>query len=301
MISQQLAGMLKTVASALGDDIRREVVFVGGCTIALFITDTFTLQSIRSTQDVDLICDLAGYADWNRLQESLKERGFTIPMDEGVICRMHYGPLIVDFMPDDERILGFSNRWYRRGIETAPKTLFRVLWAASPERTHERPLCLTIATSPFKLFTACYSRFHDARACDCFKSVGDIQLAGQHVMGIENIKAKASSRTLRKVNRRLAEAIGVELNHTRYPSDDFEDTLEKLSRSTDKKALQYFKQGLIAGLTNAGDFLVDKTIRKNGRYWEVDPVVTVHAEITLPSGKKRAVHIDVAAEKFGFF
>ena len=119
MISQQLAGMLKTVASALGDDIRREVVFVGGCTIALFITDTFTLQSIRSTQDVDLICDLAGYADWNRLQASLKERGFTIPMGEGVICRMHYGPLIVDFMPDDERILGFSNRWYRRGIETA--------------------------------------------------------------------------------------------------------------------------------------------------------------------------------------
>jgi len=120
-------------------------------------------------------------------------------------------------------------------------------------------------------------------------------------MGIENIKAKASSRTLRKVNRRLAEAIGVELNQTQYPSDDFEDTLEKLSGSTDKKALQYFKQGLIAGLTNAGDFLVDKTIRKNGRYWEVDPVVTVHAEITLPSGKKRAVHIDVAAEKFGFF
>jgi len=45
MISQQLAGMLKTVASALGDDIRREVVFVGGCTIALFITDTFTFKA----------------------------------------------------------------------------------------------------------------------------------------------------------------------------------------------------------------------------------------------------------------
>ena len=32
---------------------------------------------------------------------------------------MRLGELIVDFMPDDERILGFSNRWYAQGIETA--------------------------------------------------------------------------------------------------------------------------------------------------------------------------------------
>lgn len=32
---------------------------------------------------------------------------------------MRLGPLKVDFMPDDEAILGFSNRWYAKGIETA--------------------------------------------------------------------------------------------------------------------------------------------------------------------------------------
>jgi predicted nucleotidyltransferase len=36
-----------------------------------------------------------------------------------VICRMRLGDLKVDFMPDDEEILGFSNRWYAKGIETA--------------------------------------------------------------------------------------------------------------------------------------------------------------------------------------
>ena len=32
---------------------------------------------------------------------------------------MRLGELKVDFMPDDADILGFSNRWYAKGIETA--------------------------------------------------------------------------------------------------------------------------------------------------------------------------------------
>ncbi|MGY3591539.1 hypothetical protein ACVIGB_008882 [Bradyrhizobium sp. USDA 4341] len=31
---------------------------------------------------------------------------------------MRLGDLQVDFMPDDQSILGFSNRWYAKGIET---------------------------------------------------------------------------------------------------------------------------------------------------------------------------------------
>jgi len=32
---------------------------------------------------------------------------------------MRLGQLKVDFMPDDEAILGFNNRWYATGIEMA--------------------------------------------------------------------------------------------------------------------------------------------------------------------------------------
>lgn len=38
-IRAQLLDMLKAVANALGDDLRDRLVFVGGCTTALFITD----------------------------------------------------------------------------------------------------------------------------------------------------------------------------------------------------------------------------------------------------------------------
>lgn len=114
-----LLAMLETVAEALGDDLRESLVFVGGCTTALFVTDPVTLEDVRATDDVDLIVDLAGYGEWVRLQDQLRQRGFSESPDDDVICRMRLGALKVDFMPDDKEILGFTNRWYARGIETA--------------------------------------------------------------------------------------------------------------------------------------------------------------------------------------
>lgn len=118
-IQGQLLAMLETVAEALGADLRRQMVFVGGCSTAVLITDEITLQEVRATDDVDLIVDLAGQVQWYQLQDKLREKGFTISSQDTVICRMRLGDLKVDFMPDDETILGFSNRWYKQGIQTA--------------------------------------------------------------------------------------------------------------------------------------------------------------------------------------
>lgn len=118
-VQGQLKAMLKTVAVALGDELRERLVFVGGCTTALYITDPITLEAVRATDDVDLIVDLDGFAEWAELMDQLRLRGFSEAPDDNVICRMKLGELKVDFMPDDESILGFSNRWYAKGIETA--------------------------------------------------------------------------------------------------------------------------------------------------------------------------------------
>jgi predicted nucleotidyltransferase len=115
----ELLAMLETVAEALGDDLRQQMVFVGGCSTAVLITDEITLQEVRATDDVDLIVGLAGMAQWMQLQEVLREKGFTVSGEDTVICRMRLGNLKVDFMPDDPDILGFSNRWYKEGIYTA--------------------------------------------------------------------------------------------------------------------------------------------------------------------------------------
>lgn len=117
----ELLAMLETVAEALGDDLCQQMVFVGGCSTAVLITDEITLQEVRATDDVDLIVGLRGMAQWMKLQETLNKKGFTVSGEDEVICRMRLGNLMVDFMPDDPDILGFTNRWYKEGTCTATK------------------------------------------------------------------------------------------------------------------------------------------------------------------------------------
>lgn len=118
-VQGQLLAMLERVAEALGPALRRRLVFVGGCTTAFFVTDRVTLEGVRATDDVDLIIDLAGYGQWALLQDELRKRGFAESAQDEIVCRMRLGPLKVDFMPDDPDILGFSNRWYEQGLQTA--------------------------------------------------------------------------------------------------------------------------------------------------------------------------------------
>lgn len=111
--------MIITVANALGADILPQVAFVGGCTTGLLITDAMAREAVRYTDDVDLIINVLGYNGWHKFSEHLVQRGFRISMDDDVNCRFRLGDLQVDFMPDDEEALGFTNRWYKAALQTA--------------------------------------------------------------------------------------------------------------------------------------------------------------------------------------
>ena len=96
-----------------------ELVFVGGCTTGLFITDP-AAGGIRPTKDVDAIVDVTSYAEYTELAERLRRLGLVEDTTEGApLCRWRHGHLIVDVMPTDPGVLGFSNRWYPTAIETA--------------------------------------------------------------------------------------------------------------------------------------------------------------------------------------
>lgn len=101
--------------------VLNELVFVGGCTTGLFITDP-AAAGIRPTKDVDAIVDVTSYAKYAALSERLHALGLTEDTTPGApLCRWRRNTLIVDVMPMDERILGFSNRWYPSAIETAQR------------------------------------------------------------------------------------------------------------------------------------------------------------------------------------
>jgi hypothetical protein len=131
--------MLEFVARKL-EQLNDEVVFLGGCTTALFITDPLSLD-VRPTWDVDCIIDVISLGEYHQFESKLNKQGFRKSMEDDVICRWRYDDIILDIMPTDEKILGFGNRWYKEAIKHAV--------------THQikEDLCIQSVTAPYFLAT----------------------------------------------------------------------------------------------------------------------------------------------------
>lgn len=118
--------MITLVAEALGAELLQQMAFVGGCTTGLLLTDAFSQEQVRHTDDVDLIVHVMGHLGLTQLQGQLAKRGFAHDMhdEDSPMCAMRLGEMRVDFMPDDEAVLGFSNQWYAAALQSAqPHTL----------------------------------------------------------------------------------------------------------------------------------------------------------------------------------
>jgi predicted nucleotidyltransferase len=133
-----------------------ELVFVGGCTTGIFVTDP-AAGGIRPTKDVDAIVDVTSHAQYTALSDRLRNLGLVEDNSEGApLCRWRHGNVIVDVMPIDERVLGFSNRWYPLAIDTAQ----RLDIAGHSAR---------IVTPPLFIATK-LEAFHDRGGADIFAS-----------------------------------------------------------------------------------------------------------------------------------
>ena len=110
--------MLLTVASSLPAELKDQVVFLGGSVVSLLVTDA-AFSGIRTTLDVDLMVDASGRSRFHNIEESLRKAGFSQILDDDppIICRWRIKSVVVDVMPCDEEILGFSNKWYKEAIK----------------------------------------------------------------------------------------------------------------------------------------------------------------------------------------
>jgi hypothetical protein len=85
----------------------------------MLVTDT-AAAPVRATRDVDVIVEVLTLADYHALERELEKTGFRHdPSPEAPICRWIIGTSLLDVMPTDERVLGFSNRWFAQAIRTA--------------------------------------------------------------------------------------------------------------------------------------------------------------------------------------
>lgn len=113
--------MLAVVARGL-KDLKDQVVFVGGATVDLYITNPGG-EPLRATDDVDCVIEITSRGGYRALEEKLRDLKFTHPLDEvhPPICRWRFSGILVDVMPTDAAVLGFSNRWYPDGMTHAEK------------------------------------------------------------------------------------------------------------------------------------------------------------------------------------
>ena len=111
---QRLIDAAQLLRPLLGD-----LVFLGGAVTGLPITDTGAADP-RATIDLDAIAEIASYAEYAQFGDRLRALGFTEDTTEDApLCRWVLQSVILDVMPLDEDILGFSNRWYRAAMTAA--------------------------------------------------------------------------------------------------------------------------------------------------------------------------------------
>jgi len=128
---------LLKVAAKLLRPVLDELVFVGGCATGLLVSDEAAAE-VRPTFDVDAIAEITSYVGYTTFGERLHKLGFTEDASEGApICRWQHGQIKLDLMPLDEKILGFSNRWYKAAMDTANE--FEI----------ERDIRIRVVTAPY--------------------------------------------------------------------------------------------------------------------------------------------------------
>ena len=149
---ERLTGAASLLRPLLGD-----LVFVGGSVTGLLITDRAAGEP-RATLDVDAIAEIASCAEYAAFGDRLRALGFVEDTSEGApLCRWVHHETIFDVMPLDEKILGFSNRWYRAAME-----------AAIRQRLSD-DLEIRVVTAPFFMATKLEAFKHRGQG-DCFGS-----------------------------------------------------------------------------------------------------------------------------------
>ncbi|HVR05131.1 MAG TPA: nucleotidyl transferase AbiEii/AbiGii toxin family protein [Solirubrobacteraceae bacterium] len=133
--------LLEQAAAALGP-LCAEVVFLGGASIALWMTDPGA-PAPRPTKDVDVVVDIASRLAYEQFSERMRAQGFAEDSSSAVICRWRHASrgLLLDAMPVDPAILVLANRWHAAAVVHADT------------RTLPSGASIRAATPPFLLAT----------------------------------------------------------------------------------------------------------------------------------------------------
>jgi hypothetical protein len=138
--------LLEQAAGVLGP-LCREVVFLGGACIELWVTDPGA-PAPRPTKDVDVVVEVASRLGYEGFSARMRARGLAEDSTSRVICRWRHARsgLLLDAMPVNPAILGLSNHWQAAAV---PHAVERRLPSGAPIRAATPPYLLATKLEAF--------------------------------------------------------------------------------------------------------------------------------------------------------
>jgi len=106
---------IKNIARALGE-LNDKVVYVGGAVVSLYVNDPGA-DDVRPTKDVDIGLEISSLSKLEELRKNLTAKGFIQTAEDDVMCRFHYGDIIVDIMATEEIDWAPANEWFKPGFK----------------------------------------------------------------------------------------------------------------------------------------------------------------------------------------
>lgn len=110
----------------------------------------------------------------------------------------------------------------------------------------------------------------------------------------------AASATYRKVVNKVAQALRVDPNHTRYPSEDLESITDLIDEKSKERALQWYRRGLRRGFEEACDAIAEGKLElKNGSLYCPNEVV-ISVRIKFKDTPRVEKEFVFSADELGF-
>lgn len=114
---------LEAVTETIPESLLKQIVFVGGSTIGLYLNDLGRNQ-LRVTGDIDVVIGAPTKKKYFDFIHQLLKIGFYQSVESNdppyrYRTKTGHGEIMVDVMSSSEIVLGFSNEWYDEGVKQA--------------------------------------------------------------------------------------------------------------------------------------------------------------------------------------
>ena len=110
----------------------------------------------------------------------------------------------------------------------------------------------------------------------------------------------ASSATYRKAVNKVAKVLKEQPNHSRYPSDDFEEMVELIDEKSRDRAIQWYKRGVRRGFIEACDAMLDGQLELKNNILYCLNNVEISVRVKFRGEKWEKMRIEFSAKDLGF-